>query len=262
MLEDLQRALESGALSVFYQPQINMIDYTITGFEALIRWKLKDGSYVPPAIFIPLAEQSGLIVEIGEWLVRHVFLQIAEWNRLGFTGFRVAINISVRQFYSPAFIPYIQDQLKQVGVHPSQLELEITESMAMNAMDEVITMLQRLRALGFKIALDDFGTGFSSLSYLQRLPIDRIKIDRAFVMTIHQEEKQRTIAQTIVAMGQNLGLELIAEGVEEKNQSDILIKLGCHEAQGYLYGKPMDSGLCTSWLQDSKGQWKGPPIFK
>lgn len=252
MLQELQTGLDSSALSVHYQPQINMVSKKVTGFEALLRWKKKDGTFVPPAMFIPLAEQSGLIIEMGDWLIKEVLGQVRTWNAQGLKDFRVAINISVRQFYNPSFISYLLRCMEQYEVPTSQIELEVTESMAMNAIDEVIDMLGKLKDHGFMIALDDFGTGFSSLSYLQKLPIDRIKIDRAFVSPIHEAEKHRTIAQTIVRLGQSLGLDLIAEGVEEQAQADVLIDLGCQEAQGYFYGKPMDVGNCTKWIHDNR----------
>jgi len=248
LLEDLQRALEGGVLTVFYQPQVIMNSGAVTGLEALIRWKLPNGSYVPPSDFIPLAEQSGLIVDIGDWMFHQVCKQIQVWNAQGLNHFRVAVNISVRQFHNPGFIPFMQNSMQRFMVPQHQIEVEVTESMAMSGVDEVVKMLTQLKNLGVKIALDDFGTGFSSLSYLQRLPIDRIKIDRAFVMNIHQEKQQRSIAETIVRMSQSLGLEVIAEGVEEQAQSEVLGNLGCPEAQGYLYGKPMDIGNCTEWL--------------
>lgn len=250
MLQELQVGLDAKALAVHYQPQIDMVTKKVTGFEALLRWKKKDGSYVPPAMFIPLAEQSGLIIEMGDWLIKEVLGQVRTWNDQGMKDFRVAINISVRQFYNPSFISYLLGCMDQFGVPTKQIELEITESMAMNAIDEVVDMLGQLKDHGFMIALDDFGTGFSSLSYLQKLPIDRIKIDRAFVTPIHVAEKHRTIAQTIVRLGQSLGLALIAEGVEEQAQADVLVELGCHEAQGYFYGKPMDVVQCTQWIHD------------
>lgn len=253
LLDQLQSALANNGLQVHYQPQVDMRTGKLTGVEALLRWKRESG-FVAPDVFIPLAEQSGLIVEVGDWVLNEVCRQIVEWNKAGIKGLRVAVNISVRQFNNPGFLTSLDATLKRYGVPHSQLELEITESMAMHDVKAILSLLTSIKKLGFFIAIDDFGTGFSSLSYLQQLPIDRLKIDRSFILSIHQADRNKAIAGLIVGLGKSLGLSVIAEGVEDPAQSAILMQMGCVEAQGYLFGKPLDSASTTRWLIENYKQ--------
>ena len=248
MLDDLHRSLVNGNLEVHYQAQVAMDSSALTGLEALIRWRRDDGSYVPPSTFIPLAEQSGLIVEIGDWVMDQACQHMLKWQELKIKPFRLAVNISVRQFNNPSFLASLEAMFKHYQLPPEIFELEITESMAMHDVESILELLGKLKKLGFYLAIDDFGTGFSSLSYLQQLPIDRLKIDRSFVMAIHEADRNRAIAELIVGLGKSLGLSVIAEGVEVIEQSVILTELGCKEAQGYLYGKPLNQTSMTEWL--------------
>lgn len=248
LLDDLQRSLVNGSLEVHYQPQVDIASGGLTGLEALIRWRREDGSFVPPATFIPLAEQSGLIVEIGDWVMDQACQQMLKWQALAVKPLRMAVNISVRQFNNPGFLASLEAMFRRYALPPQTFELEITESMAMHDVETILAILGRLKSQGFYLAIDDFGTGFSSLSYLQQLPIDRLKIDRSFVMAIHEAERNRAIAELIVGLGRSLGLSVIAEGVEVPEQSAILTELGCDEAQGYLYGHPMNAASMTEWL--------------
>jgi diguanylate cyclase (GGDEF)-like protein len=248
LLNELQKSLVNGGLEVHYQPQVDLGTGRLTGLEALIRWRRQDGNLVPPGMFIPLAEQSGLIVEIGDWVMEQACRQMLEWQALKVRELRMAVNISVRQFNNPDFLASLEAMFRRYALPPQTFELEITESMAMHDVETILYLLGRLKKMGFYLAIDDFGTGFSSLSYLQQLPIDRLKIDRSFVMSIHEAEQNKAIAQLIVGLGQSLGLSVIAEGVEVPEQSAILNQLGCGEAQGYFYGKPMIPADITAWL--------------
>ncbi len=241
MLDALRHSLIDNRLELYYQPQVDTRDGALTGMEALMRWKTDDGVFIPPSTFIPLAEQSGLIVDMGNWVLNESCRNARRWLDEGLKPGRIAVNVSVRQFLNPAFLDIFADILKRHQLDESNFELEITESMAMHDVEDVLRILTDMKSRGYFIAIDDFGTGFSSLSYLQQLPIDRLKIDRSFVMAIHETERDRAIAGLIVGLGKSLGLSVIAEGVEHIQQSEILAALGCYEAQGYYYGKPMDS---------------------
>jgi len=241
LLEDLKRSLLEDRLEMHYQPQVDMNTGKISGLEALLRWKNKRGENIPPSEFIPLAEQSGLIVDIGNWVLRAVCRQVRMWLDEGISHLKYAVNVSVRQFKDPNFLSNLSQIIREYNLQESLFELEVTESMAMHDVQEMLSILQNLKDRGFQIAIDDFGTGFSSLSYLQKLPIDRLKIDRSFVSFIHDSEANKAIAALIVGLGTSLGLSVIAEGVENAEQSKVLSDLGCTEAQGYLYGKPMEA---------------------
>lgn len=241
IIDELKRAMLEDSLEVHYQPQIDIGSGRMTGMEALLRWKNARGEQVSPVEFIPLAEQSGLIIDLGDWVFRRVCRQVREWLDMGYPPLRYAVNVSVRQFKSPSFIQRLSAMVREHRLDESRFEIEITESMAMHDVEEVYTLLTALKEKGFQLAIDDFGTGFSSLSYLQKLPIDRLKIDRAFVSRITESAADRAIAGLVVGLGRSLGLSVIAEGVENEGQLESLRILGCHESQGYLHGKPMDA---------------------
>ncbi|HET6719856.1 MAG TPA: EAL domain-containing protein [Rhodocyclaceae bacterium] len=249
LLEDLRGAFASEQLFLHYQPQVNLDDDHLVGLEALIRWRDPDEQFVAPDRFIPLAEHSGLIVPVGEWVMRTAMLQQRQLCEEGYCGIWMAINVSAVQFRHPDFLATVDSALAASGVDPSLIELEITESVAMLEADYMLSMFDQLKARGLQIAVDDFGTGFSSLSYLQKLAIDRLKIDRSFVKQISLTSGARCIAAMVVDLGRSLGLNVIAEGVEDEAQARRLRELGCHEAQGFYYARPMDEQNLRGWIQ-------------
>jgi diguanylate cyclase (GGDEF)-like protein len=238
MIRKLAADFESRKLELWYQPQVDLVTEQIVGMEALLRWPSSDGGFVSPAVFVPLAEYSGLIIDIGEWVLEEACKQLAQLNEQGFEGLRMAINISMPQFRDPNFIDSVKSTIANNQITPDRIELEITESVVMDEPQIVVEALQELKSYGVKVAIDDFGTGFSSMSYLQKLPLDRLKVDRGFVNEI-TPGKSAFIVETIVTLGNKLGLSTIAEGVEKREQASYMLKLGCDEAQGYLYAKPM-----------------------
>ncbi|MCU0869522.1 MAG: EAL domain-containing protein [Burkholderiales bacterium] len=258
LLRSLRASFEQDRLFVVYQPQVTLATRRVVGMEALIRWRTDDGRFVPPDQFIPLAEHSGLIVSIGEWVLRSACRELVRLDRAGHAGLRMAINVSVSQFRHPRFVDSLGRALAETGADPARIELEITESMAMEDVDFVVGTLERAKALGVTVAIDDFGTGFSSLAYLRRLPLDRIKIDRAFVHELDLPDKGGLIAEMVSQLGHKLGLVVIAEGVETEAQVVALRALGCHEAQGWLFAQPMDSRSLEAWL-DAHARSDGGP---
>lgn len=223
------------------------------GCEALIRWIKPHGESVAPDKFIPLAEYTGLIVEIGDWVFAEACRQIISWDKSGLSGFRVGINISAAQFREADFVAKIAAVIAETGVDPARLELEITESVAVDDPESVARQLRELKALGLKVAVDDFGCGFSSLGTLNRLPFDRVKIDRAFVRELTPETSHECIARLIVKLARSLGLEVIAEGVETEEQAVLLDEMGCKEMQGHLYGRPMRADALEDWMKRRDG---------
>ncbi|GAE30377.1 EAL domain-containing protein [Alkalihalobacillus hemicellulosilyticus] len=242
----MHKALEQQELLLLYQPQMDAKTNTIYGVEGLIRWNNDELGMVSPQEFIPVAEETGLIVPIGEWVIRTACKQNKEWQQKGLSPIVVSVNLSIRQFYQSDLIEKIDAILKETQLDPCFLELEITESMAMHA-DTAIVILTELKKLGVKIAIDDFGTGYSSLNYLKRFPIDHLKVDRSFVKDI-QVDDDRDIITTIIALGHNLKMKVIAEGVETKEQVAFLKKAKCDILQGYYYSKPLDSKMIEEML--------------
>lgn len=251
MMHALRTAFEHERLFVVYQPQINMKDNSAVGAEALLRWKTEDGSFVPPDKFIPIAEYSGLIVNIGEWVLRSACFELLHLIELGHPHFRMAVNVSQAQFSHPLFLQSLQRALSDSRVPPANLELEITESMAMTDPELLISLLNKIKAMGVRISIDDFGTGFSSLSHLQKLNVDKLKIDRAFVNEISYKNNEASIAKMIVQLSQSLKLDIIAEGVETEEQAKVLMSFGCDYAQGFLYAKPLVKKELELWLRDN-----------
>ncbi len=251
LMHALRAAFENQRLFLVFQPQIDMASGRPVGAEALLRWKTDDGKFVPPDQFIPIAEYSGLIVDIGEWVLRTACYELVHLRSLGYTDFQMAINVSQAQFSHPLFMQSLHRALQDTQVPPECIELEITESMAMKDPDLLIKTLYQIKQLGISISIDDFGTGFSSLSYLQKLDVDRLKIDRAFVNEIKDASSDASIAKMVIQLGQNLGLSVIAEGVESEMQAQTLRSFGCHLAQGYLFAKPMTREDLHAWLAHS-----------
>lgn len=234
----LRRAIEFNELSIHLQPQMDLTNNSINSFEALLRWKNRIFGFVSPAQFIPIAEASGLIIEIGDWIIDEVCRYQKEWQLKGYRPVRIAINISPKQFRKENFARKIKTALKKYNVPPELLEVEITES-SMTNVHETLSILTELKQLGVYVSVDDFGTGYSSLSYLKRYPIDIIKIDQSFIADIAKDDKNEAIIKAIISMSHNLGLEVVAEGVEEASQVDFLKRHRCQKGQGYLYNKPL-----------------------
>ena len=239
MLRELRSAFEQEHLFVVYQPQIDLKTRRLIGVEALLRWKTDDENFVPPAQFIPLAESSGLIVDLGKWVLGTACRDLKRLIGDGFADLRMAVNVSVMQFRHPEFIQTVDTVLAESGIDPRLLELEITESVAMLDASFMLDTLNQLKARGIAVAIDDFGTGFSSLSCLERLNVDRLKIDQSFISQMVLANSSLRIVETIIQLGRSLQLQVIAEGVEQQDQADLLQRIGCHEAQGYLYARPM-----------------------
>ena len=236
---NLYRALERGELAVYYQPQVKMQTGKIIGLEALLRWQHPEMGMIPPAVFIPLAENNGLINSIGEWVLKTAINQNKRWQDQGLIPLRMAVNLSVIQFSNPRFVKMVEQLLQETGLDSKYLELEITESIATKEAGFTVDTLNKLKKLGVSISIDDFGTEYSSLNRLKMLPIDRIKIDMQFVQGIEGSEKDQAITKIIIKLAKSLGLEVLAEGVETNTQLEFLNQKMCDEAQGYLYYKPM-----------------------
>ncbi|XOV88000.1 MAG: EAL domain-containing protein [Pseudomonadota bacterium] len=242
----MQSGISEGAFEVHYQPIVDMSG-RLSSMEALVRWRHPERGYVSPAEFIPIAEETGLILPLGEWVLESVCRQLDQWNSEGFRGFRVAVNLSARQFETD--VPrMVSSVLERTGVSPESLTLEITEGVAMKNVDRNIQMLNQLRFLGLNISIDDFGTGYSSLAYLKRFPLNTLKIDRSFIDDIVSNDEDREITRAIIAMGQNLHLKVLAEGVENDGQLEILRAGGCDLIQGYYFSKPLSVPDMNRWL--------------
>lgn len=245
--KDLRAALELGQFELYYQPKINTSDLQVYGVEALIRWHHPDQGLVPPDEFIPLAEDTGLIIPIGEWVIHEACRQLVAWREKGL-NVNIAINLSVNQLYSARLIDQFETAFQRYGIIKGDIEAEITETTAMHSPDEAIANLTALRDIGVDIAIDDFGTGYSSLSYLKRLPIQALKLDRSFVSEITTDENDAAISSAAVALAHKLGLKVIAEGVETEPQKNYLSEINCDILQGYLFSKPLPKDEATAFL--------------
>jgi EAL domain-containing protein (putative c-di-GMP-specific phosphodiesterase class I) len=236
---DLRQAWRENHLRIEYQPQAGM-DGRLTGVEALLRWEHPTRGRVQPDHFIPTAEEMSLIVPIGHWVLEAACAQLAVWSRRPERAhLSIAVNVSVRQFRHPGFIDEVMSCVRRFGIAPGRLKLEVTESLLADNLDAAIAKMRNLRDMGVRLSVDDFGTGYSSLSYLKRLPIDELKIDRGFITDILTDSNDAAIACTIIDLSRNLGLEVIAEGVETEEQRAFLARQGCHRYQGYLFCRPL-----------------------
>ncbi len=251
MMHALRTGFAQGQLFVVYQPQIDLSTRRPVGAEALLRWQTPDGKFISPDRFIPIAEYSGIIIDLGEWVLRTACRELVRLREQGNRHFVMSVNVSQVQFRHPLFLDMLRTALEDTQAPPEFVELEITESMAMEEPDLLIKMLWQIKQTGVSIAIDDFGTGFSSLSYLQRLQVDRLKIDRAFVTEITNSARGSSIAEMVIQLGRNLGLAVIAEGVEDERQAQILQSLGCPIAQGFLFARPMTADALVSWLSNA-----------
>lgn len=250
--KDLREALAQNQLHLVYQPQVDYRDHRVVGVEALLRWQHPQHGFVPPDLFIPLAEQNGAIIPIGEWILDQTCRQLREWHDQGFSDLRMAINLSTVQLHH-AELPRVVNNLMQVyRLPPRSLELEVTETGLMEDISTAAQHLLSLRRSGALIAIDDFGTGYSSLSYLKSLPLDKIKIDKSFVQDLLEDEDDATIVRAIIQLGKSLGMQVIAEGVETAEQEAYIIAQGCHEGQGYLYSKPLPARELTAFLKQAR----------
>lgn len=240
---ELHYALERQQLRVFYQPIVGLDDGRVRGFEALVRWIHPERGLVSPAEFIPVAEETGLIVPIGEWVLEQAAHQLADWHaRFPMEPpLAMGINLSMRQFARPGLVEHVRAVLERSGVDAAALKLEVTESIVMGDADEAIQSLHALKALGVQLQVDDFGTGYSALSYLHRIPLDVLKIDRSFIVAMAGGSKHQAIVRAIIALAEALGLETTGEGVDDPAQAEQLRQMGCTYGQGYLWGRPMEA---------------------
>ena len=258
----LRNALKNNELEIHYQPQIDIINNKIKGFEALLRWDSPELGIISPAEFIPVAEQSGLIIDIGDWLIKTVCLQNNLWKSKGYLYDTIAINLSAIQLENDKFEETLKSIITQTKINPRFVELEITESILVKDFDKSVKSLTEIRNLGIKVALDDFGTGYSSLSYLKQLPINTLKIDKSFIDNIVTNEREKSIVDGIVQLAQKIDLEVIAEGAENKEQIKLLKSMGCNQIQGYYFSKPLPADeieekfLKTNWIAPSQKRIK------
>ena len=250
----LRRALDQGEFRLHFQPQFRL-DGSLSGCEALVRWEQPRMGMIPPGKFIPIAEETGLILPLGNCVLREACRCMAGWIQQGYTGLTMAVNVSSMQFEQDDFVLRVEEALATENLGPHQLELELTESLVMENPRENARRLEALRELGVRIAVDDFGTGYSSLSYLQRLPLDTLKIDQSFVRDIYPDTSHSIssapIVETIIGLARNLHLSLMAEGVETEAQREFLSNLKCDGMQGYLMGRPMDAAAFGLFLQSA-----------
>lgn len=246
---NLRRALDKGEFFVEYQPQVDLMTNKVAGVEALLRWQHPQLGVIPPARFIPLAEETNLILPLGEWVMQEVFEQRVRWEQEGYLPFRIAINVSGRQFAQTDFVETVKHLLNKTGVNPKLLEFEMTESVVMNDIAATVVTLDALRALGINIAIDDFGTGYSSLSCLKHLPLNRLKIDKSFITELQTNSEDRAIVEATIAMAKKLHLQVTAEGVETEGQYGFVQNRECNEVQGFYFSRPLSAqAIADRWL--------------
>jgi EAL domain-containing protein (putative c-di-GMP-specific phosphodiesterase class I) len=255
----LGQALQNCELELHYQPIITIRTGRIEGFEGLLRWKPAGMDSVSPGVFIPVAERSGLIVPIGSWVLATGCLEAVSWHRRypAEQPLYVSLNVSARQFSHPSFIGHVSEALQESGIRPELVKIELTESVAMNDAPGTEQTMAQLRALGVKLSIDDFGTGYSSLSYLRRFSVDTLKIDQSFVSTMEGGPENSAIVSAIVTLGQNLGLQVVAEGVETSSQLEKLKSIGCDAVQGYFFSKPIPSHAIKTLVDVNQIRVKG-----
>jgi diguanylate cyclase (GGDEF)-like protein len=244
---DLRLALERNELCVYYQPIVSLADDCIEGVEALVRWAHPERGMIQPSEFIPLAEETGLIVPLGQWVLEEACRQVREWQRVR-RHLRLSVNLSARQFQHPDLVADVARALEQSGLEPAALTLEITETAVMVDAEDAVTKLTALRAMDIRLAIDDFGTGYSSLSYLTRFPVDTLKIDRGFVSGIERDPHNVAIVRSVLALAEGLNLSVTGEGIETSEQKAVLYTLGCQRGQGYLFSKPLSAADASELL--------------
>jgi EAL domain-containing protein (putative c-di-GMP-specific phosphodiesterase class I) len=247
---DLRYAIERNELVLHYQPQLNVASGAVIGVEALVRWCHPQRGLLSPSVFIGIAESSGMIIDIGTWVLREACLQQRAWSEYHTPPLRMAVNISAVQFQRNDFVDVVRAIVQATEVDPRCIELELTESVAMHHADEVLNKLLELKQIGIKLAIDDFGTGFSNLSYLQRFPFDRLKIDQSFVRDIENLPANKSIVKAIISLARSLSLEVIAEGVETATEFEQTN--ACDEVQGYFFARPMPAADLLNWISSRK----------
>ena len=252
MAADLHRALERDEFLLHYQPQVNLRTGQVVGVEALLRWQHPQRGQIPPGVFVPLLEASGLMPAVGTWALRSACVAARNWHDKGFAWLRVAVNMSAQQFRMPDLVALVRGALQETGLPAEYLELELTESLILESAEKTIQTMHELKQLGVSLSLDDFGTGYSSLSYLRHYPVDRIKIDQSFIRDMTQHPGSAALVRSILSMAGNLGLSVIAEGVESLSQYGYLRKQMCEEMQGYLFSRPIPEAELTALLQEGR----------
>ncbi|MEO5350629.1 MAG: bifunctional diguanylate cyclase/phosphodiesterase [Magnetococcus sp. YQC-3] len=251
MVQEIRDGLERGEFAVYYQPKIDLLTSTILGFEALVRWIHPEKGMISPALFVPLAEESGLIIPMGTFVLKTACKQLKQWHDMGYMHLHMAVNMASQQLRDDTIVRAVEEILTETRLFPDRLELEITESSAMVNVEQTIQLLAALRQRGIQIAVDDFGTGYSSLSYLKRFPITTLKVDQSFVRDLPGDLDSLEIVNAIIAMGRSLGFKTVAEGVETSAQETVLRTAGCHAVQGFLYSRPVPAQEITPLLGKS-----------
>ncbi len=247
--QDLKLALQENQFEVYYQPKIDIQTRQVTGAEALVRWKHPTDGFISPEVFVPVAEEAGMIIELGEWILRTACRETRKLQQLGFSNLNIAVNISTVQFTDGNLLPMVSKALKDTMLPPKFLELEITESAVMHDPEEVINSLHELSRFGLGLAIDDFGTGYSSLAYLKRFPVHTLKIDRAFITDISSDSDDVAIVEAVLGLGKHFNMKVVAEGVEDEDQLKFLSTQGCDIAQGYFISRPMPVAVYLAWLR-------------
>ncbi len=253
---ELRKAIERDEFILFYQAQMDLETKKVVGFEALIRWNHPTKGLVGPDEFIYLAEETGLIVPIGKWVLLTACRQLKQWTNEGYNDINMAVNLSARQFKDKDFVKLVFDTIEEAGIDPSRLELEITETVALDDLEYTISTIKELRKIGVNFSLDDFGTGYSSMNYLKRLPVSNLKIDKSFLDTVMEDQCDQRIIQTIITLAKNLDLFVIAEGVERDDQEQFLQEASCNKAQGFLYSKPVPKDMAEQFLKNRLNDMK------
>ena len=248
----LRDAVKQQTFELFYQPKISLLDNSVCGVEALLRWQQPGQGNISPAVFVPMLENLGLITQVGNWVINRVCKRIADWQRTGEGGIQVAVNVSFQQIIKGDLIAIIQQALIEHQIDAHWLEIELMESSLMEHTSHTIASLQTLKQLGVKVSIDDFVTGYSSLAYLRRFPIDKLKIDIAFIREVTTNPQGAAIAKTIIELAHSLNLQVIAEGVETPEQLDLLTKNGCDQVQGYLFSKPLPVRELEAFLRERR----------
>jgi len=259
MENKLRRALERNEFRLHYQPQVDVATGAVVGLEALLRWQSEETVVVPPLTFLPLLEETGLIVSVGEWVIREACRQNKEWQDAGLPPMVVSTNISTRQFYQRNLPEVVGRILRETGLAARHLKIELTESIIMQDVGEAVKQLNLLKEMGIALSIDDFGTGYSSLSYLKRFPVDELKIDRTFVMGLAAGGNDATLVSTIISMAHSMNLSVVAEGVETAQQLGFLKERNCQEVQGFFFSKPLPPQLLETYLRSGIGTVSGQP---
>lgn len=246
---ELRKSVEKDYFELEFQPKVDLIHNRLSGFEALVRWDHPDLGRISPIKFIPLAEEVKVIIPLGEWIFEESIRQLYEWNQQGYTEIHMAVNFSTIQLEDVGLIPMIKRVLDKYPVNPSDIQMELTES-SFAKFDDILPVIEEVRALGLQVAIDDFGTGYSTFSYIKELPVDIVKIDRSFILDLDMNKESQAIVEAIITLASTIGLQVVAEGIETEEQGLLLKELGCHEGQGYYYSRPIPSTECVAFLCD------------